>query len=248
MNKILTYLALVLKNTILLICLGLDIIGIIVTYFSNLEIPSYVFYSLLVIGFVFANYRIYIENSPEINISVSPLRQFHFKSRACGENRIDLMINYNLFINNFGNNVGIVEDIIVELVKFSEIKDKFLLSKVNVKFSEYFIAEEEIFTPLEFMKHQKEAKYPIVLEPKKTLNKILILYLEIAGTNREDYLNTLNWLNDFEFDLLVSTRNNNIKKQEKYKIVLPIKELNDFRIQQEKSEEELKAFFDSLDS
>lgn len=242
------YLSLVFKNIFLLICIGLDIIGIIVTCFSSLEIPSYVFYSILVVGFIFANYRIYVENSPEINISISPLRQYYIKARACGENHIDLMINYNLFINNFGNNVGIVENIIVELIKFSEIKDEFLLSKVDVKFSEYFIAEEEIFTPLEFMKHQKETKYPIVLEPKKTLNKILILYIEIAGNNRKDYINTIEWLNDFEFNLLVTTRNNNIKKQEKYKIVIPIKQLNDFRIQEEKRQKELKALLTSLDS
>ncbi|KJS87686.1 MAG: hypothetical protein JM58_03175 [Peptococcaceae bacterium BICA1-8] len=157
------------------------------------------------------------------------------------------MVNYNLFINNFGNNVGIIEDIIVELVKFSKIKDEFLLSKVNVKFTEYFVSEEEIFTPLEFMKHKTQVKYPIVLEPKKTVNKILIIYLEVSGANREDYLNTINWINDFEFKLIVSTRNNNIFKQEKYKIVLPIQEFNEYRIKHEKSNEELQAFFNTLD-
>jgi len=178
---------------------------------------------------------------------VSPLRQYHFKAKDCGENYIDLMVNYNLFINNFGNNVGIIEDIIVELVKFSKIKDEFLLSKVNVKFTEYFVSEEEIFTPLEFMKHKTQVKYPIVLEPKKTVNKILIIYLEVSGANREDYLNTINWINDFEFKLIVSTRNNNIFKQEKYKIVLPIQEFNEYRIKHEKSNEELQAFFNTLD-
>ncbi|KJS87687.1 MAG: hypothetical protein JM58_03180 [Peptococcaceae bacterium BICA1-8] len=63
MNKLVTYLSLIIKNSVLLICLGLDVIGMLITYYGNIELPSYLFTAILLIGFIVANYRIYLENS-----------------------------------------------------------------------------------------------------------------------------------------------------------------------------------------
>ena len=191
---------------------------------------------------------IYIQNSPEINISLSLLREYPFKSKDCGETYIDLMINYNLYINNSGNNVGVIEDIHVDLLGFSKVKDEFLLSKVGLKFYEYFIADKEIFTPLEFMKDKQKAVYPILLNPKETHKKVLILYVEISGENRQEYLETIEWLQDLKFELKVKTLNNNKIKYRKYQIVVPIDKINKFIVKTEKSDKELAEYFKSLET
>lgn len=245
MDKFFKYLYFILKNTALIICFVLDIVGALIVYFGNLDIPQYVFYIVLMIGFIISNYRVYIENSPEINISISRLREYPFKALHCTNTSIDLMVSYNLYINNFGNNVGIVEDIQVELVKFCNIKDKFLLDRIDVGFSKYFVSNIEIFAPLEFMKNKEAVKFPIIIEPRKTENKILILYLRVSGSDRDDYIKTFNWINDFEFKLLLTVKNNNVEKKIKYQIILSKQDVNEYRIKEEESNIELEQLFET---
>lgn len=246
MDKFLKYLFFIMKNTVLIVCFFVSLVGSLTVYLGYLNIPQYVFYIVLMIGFIISNYRVYVENSPEINVSISPLREHPFKSKSCGDHYIDLMVNYNLYINNFGNNVGIVEDIKVELVKFCKIEDEYLLDKIGVKFSEYFISNKEIFTPIEFLKHKEAVKFPIILEPRKTESKVLILYLEIYGSDRDEYLRTLDWINDFEFKLLLTVKNNNVEKLIKYQIILSKNDLADYRIKAEKDEADLEELVTSL--
>lgn len=246
MTKFLKYLLFIFKNTALIICFVLDIIGALIVYFGNFNIPQYVFFIVLIIGFIISNYRVYVENSPEINVSISPLREYPFKSKSCENNYIDLMISYNLYINNFGNNVGIVEDIKAELIKFCNIEDEFLLDKIGIHYSGYFVSNTEIFTPLEFMKDKEAVKFPLILEPRKTENKVLILYLQIYGKDRDDYIRTFNWVNDFEFKLLLTVKNNNVEKIIKYKIILSKDDLNNFRIQAEQSKVKLEELLENM--
>lgn len=50
----------------MIICLGLDVVGMIVSYQSNINIPQWIYTVILIIGFIIANYKIFVDNAPEI--------------------------------------------------------------------------------------------------------------------------------------------------------------------------------------
>lgn len=241
------YLWYVIKDIFMIICFGLDVVGVILTYQTDIDIPSWIYIVVLVVGFIIANFKIYVDNAPEITINTSLLNKYPYKVRNAGESYVNLMVNYNLYIQNPSNNAGVVEKINVELQSFSKCKDPFLLDKVGIKYKEFFIADEEIFTPLEFMKHEKETEFPIIIEPKGLLNKVLILYIDIDGDNEEDYKNTLEWMRDIEFVMTVDVKNNNIEKQNKYKITVSKNDIEQARIREKKSNEAIKDWFDGID-
>lgn len=245
--RFLKYIWYVLKNAFMVVSIFIDILGILITYSTNYKIPKHMYSIILVVGFIISNYRIYIDNAPYINMSVSLLNRYPFKSQGCGESYIKLMVNFNLYINNFGNNVGIIEDAIVELIGFSDINDKYLIDKVGVKFTEYFISDEEIFPSLEFMKNKVETEFPILLEPKESINKVLILYIEISGSDKDDYLKTMEWMNDMEFSLKLRTKNNNLEKNKSYKIVVSKSEIEVFRKKEIKSNYEVNKLLEGMD-
>lgn len=244
MGRFLKYLWYVIKDIFMIVSLFLEILGVIITYSTSYEVPNYIYGIILVVGFIISNYRIYIDNAPDINISVSLLNKYPFKSLDCGDSHIRLMVNFNLYINNYGNNVGIIEDAIVDLIGFSDIKDEYLLDKVGVKFNKFFISDEEIFAPLEFMKNKVETEFPILLEPKKSIKKILILYIEISGTDEEDYLKTIEWMKDIEFSLKLRTKNNNVEKNKTYKIVVSKNKIDSFRKKENQSQKHIAECFE----
>lgn len=246
-KRFLKYVWYVIKDGVMLICLGLDIVGIIISYTTNFDIPQWVYIMILTLGFIGANYKIYIDNAPEITLNTSLLNKHAYKVRSAGNNYVNLMVNYNLYIENASNNAGIVEKINVELLGFSKCKDVFLLDKVGVKYNEFFVADEEVFTPLEFLKHKVETTFPIIIEPKGLIKKILILYIDIRGYDENDYKNTLEWMQDIEFLITLDVKNNNIEKQNRYKIKVSKEDIEQARIREKKSNEELEDFFQGLD-
>lgn len=239
------YMFFVIKNTCMIICLVLDIIGMLLVFFTKISIPNNIYFIILVIGFILANYEIYKENAPEINMSTSLLNKYPYKAIDSGESYINAMVNFNLYINNFGNNVGIIESIEVNLIRFCNNKDEFLLKKVGIGFKEYFVADKELFTPLEFMKEKFESKFPIILQPKTTVNKVLILYIDIEGENQKDYNEIMVWMSDIEFLVKLKTKNNNVEKNIIYKLIVSKDELEKFRTSNVKQNKEVTEYFES---
>lgn len=78
------------------------------------------------------------------------------------------------------------------------------------------------------MRKEVATEFPILLEPKKSINKILILYIKIEGINKEDYLKTIEWMNDIEFSLKLKTKNNNIEKNKTYKLIISKEDIQNF--------------------
>lgn len=232
----------------MIICFALDVVGIILVYQTEVVIPSWAYIAVLVFGFIIANYKIYMDNAPEITVNTSLLNKYPYKVRGAGNSYVNLMVNYNLYIQNPSNNAGVVEKIDVELIGFSKCKDKFLLDKVGIKYKEFFIADEELFTPLEFMKHKIETEFPIIMEPKALIKKVLILYIDIDGDNEDDYQNTMKWMHDIEFLMMVDVKNNNVEKRNSYKIRVSKNDIEQARIREKKSIEELEDYFNELDT
>lgn len=247
-KRFVKYMWYIAKDIFMIVCIGLDIVGVIVECQINVEIPQWIYIIILVVGFIGANYKLYIDNAPEITLNTSLLNKYSYKVRSAGNSYVNLMVNYNLYIQNSSSNAGIVEKIDVDLLGFSKCKDKFLVDKVGVKYNEFFVADEEVFTPLEFMKHKVETKFPIILGPKELIKKILILYIDIDCTDEEDYRNTLKWMQDIEFMVTVDVKNNNVEKQNKYKIKVAKVDIENARIHEMKSNEELQKFFDRMES
>lgn len=242
-----TYLCNIIKNVVFIICFALDILGAMVIYFGKFTLPNYTYYVVLLVGFVISNYQLYSKNAPQINISCTLLRKYPFKALHCNDTYVSLMANYNIYINNSSNSAGIIEDIKVDLNKFCNVKDKYLLDKINVSFEEYFISNKEIFTPLEFMKSKEEVNFPILIDPKSNVRKILILYIEIQENSREDFKKTLAWIDDFKFVVTVTTINNNIKKDIIYNIKLSKDKISEFIEKEKKSNEKISEYFKKME-
>lgn len=246
MRNFINYIISILKQTILIICFLLDIIGIVIFYYKNFTIPQYFYYILPLIGFFYANYHIYKENLPEINISLSKINNYPLKLNHCADDFIDFRICYNLYINNSGNNAGIIENIELKLSSFCKIKEEFILNKIEIKFDNFYILEKSnYFKPIS---SRDKVKFPIILKPKETITKSLVLELTIAGKDRNDYINTLKWINNIEFYLYADTKNNNISSKKKYTIIVDKKEIDTFRIESEANVEIVDAVFEETNN
>lgn len=243
--RFIRYLLLIVKNTALLVSVVISLIAAGFEYVGEFDVPNYILYLILLYGFVQANYSLYMKNAPEINISASLLHKNALKMKHREQEYISFTANYNLYINNCGNNVGIVENVKVDLIKFCKVKDKYLLNKIDVEFKEAFIADKEIYPMMDFMKEKDATKYPIIIDPKKTEKKILCISIDIAGTNREDFLETIEWIEDLEFCLQVDVKNNNLQKKLRYTIVLSKAMIAKFREDQEKSDNDLNEYLAS---
>lgn len=56
------------KQSILYIILALDLIGVLITYFSNIDIPTAVLYSVPIIALFLASYKIFQDGIADIKI------------------------------------------------------------------------------------------------------------------------------------------------------------------------------------
>lgn len=190
-----------LKDTILIGSLIIDGIALLAIYFGEIKIPGVLLIIVLFIGIISSNYKIYIESLPKKNCNISLLRDRPFKIKNSYENGIDLMVSYNIFFDNASNTTGVVENIDVKLKNYGKSTDEFVLSKIGFIFEEYFIAEEEVFASLEFQKCKKATKMPFRVAPKDNIGKVIIIYLNIKGTDEEDYINTIKWLDEIAFEV-----------------------------------------------
>lgn len=192
--KFLNYIKLLFKNAILLLCFVLDLIGLIITYTGELNIPKYVLILILFVGILYSSFKIYESNMPEINSTITPIKDNWYRSKCIGENFSEFQLTYNMYLNNYGAAVGVIEDINVSLKKYGSDSDSFLKTLVDFSFTECVVSDEEIPPALDFLSSSKKVKYPIMIEPKKTLNKYLMLVMNVKGNERVDYLGTIDWL------------------------------------------------------
>ena len=65
--------------------------------------------------------------------------------------------------------------------------------------------------------------------------------------SEEDYQKTIEWMQDIEFQVIVDVKNNNIEKQNKYKIKVSKEDIEKTRVHDVKSNEEVRAFFEERD-
>lgn len=238
----------IIKNVFLLVCLALDIIGIIIVYVSDILIPNYVYITILIIGFILANFKLYINNLPDISLNLSLLNKYPYKVKAADSSYLSIMVNYNFYICNSSENAGIIEKVDVEMVKCCNIKDEFLLNKVGVAFKEYFVSDKEIFTPLEFLKNKTETKFPIMLKPKSNINKVLILYIDIDCFDEDEYEKTIQWMNDIEFKISITTLNNNVKNIVSCKQLVSKKDIELARKEYITSNADVNKYLESLNN
>lgn len=247
MKRFILYLYSILKNIIFLLALVLDIIGIVITYYTDFSIPQWIYYAIFMIGFIYSNYKVYIDNAPQLNMASSLLREYPFKTKGgCTESSCSLMANYNLYINNNSNNVGIIEDIKVSFLGFCNIKDEYILKKIGISFDGYFISQEEIFSPLEFMKDKHATKFPIIIEPKQTVKSILILYVTIDEHTRQEYIDTLEWMDDFQLEIVANAKNDSIQRKIIHKISISQKQICEYIKEEERLNIELEKEFQRM--
>ena len=97
------------------------------------------------------------------------------------------------------------------------------------------------------MKDKTETEFPILLEPKKSIKKILILYIEISGSDEEDYHKTIKWMKDIEFSLKLRTKNNNIERNITYKVLVPKNDIENFREKEFQSNKQLNECLKELE-
>lgn len=74
--------------------MGLDVVGMIGLYQSNINIPQWIY----TVIFIIANYKIFVDNAPEIAVNTSLLNKYPYKVRSPGDSHVNLMINYNFYM------------------------------------------------------------------------------------------------------------------------------------------------------
>lgn len=213
-RKVISYILDLSKNSISRVFFLLDIVGVALIIFTDLEITVTHLVFLFAIGLIVSNYKIYADNLPGLSMSTSLLNKSPFRIIHADNQSIHFNACYNLYINNDGNVTGVIENINVELVKFCNFNDEYLTNKIGVKFKGCFISDEKTFAPITYIKNQAETKYPIIINSKQIITKVLTLEICISESSEENYLKTLEWINDIEFKIITNVKYNNTDQQQ----------------------------------
>lgn len=240
---IISYILDLIKSSVTRFFFFMEIVGILLYIFTNLEITIIHLIILFALGLTVSNYKIYADNLPGINMNTSLLNKSPIRIGFASDNIIDFKICYNLYINNNGNTTGIIENIKVELVKFCNIKDEFLTNKLGVEFKGFFISDAETFAPIAYKENQVETKYPIILNPNQLIKKVLIMEICIRERNEEEYLKTIEWINDIEFRIITNVKYNNTDRQQAINLVVYKKDIEQRRKEHLKDFENLDDVF-----
>lgn len=217
MKGFFSYLLYIFKNVFMLACLILDVGGIVVSLVGQINIPPYIYFLVLAVGFLISNYRLYKENISGVNINISPLRNYPLQSKDFSKMGIELIAFYNLYLENKGSNTSYIEDIQTILIGFCDKKGRLVKRNISVSFVTYFIAEtEEIDQSHDYIKPKEATNFPVKIEANASSRKVLVVSFKLSGQTRKEYEQLLHWADDFKI-LVTSFVKNNGRETEIYK-------------------------------
>lgn len=190
------YTKLTFKNVILYIILFLDIVGMVLTYYSSLEIPSWIFFVFPAIAFYLTGYSVFKNSSPSITISLPDEDDINISK---SQFNYDILVKTS--ITNYGLKPGSLENVKVNFIGINGIVDNFLLSNldISVESPEIFKEKPNIFL-LPMKRRDYEYTFPLIVQPDTYQH--LYIYIKLNIHRKNEGLNqAFEWLKHIDFEM-----------------------------------------------
>lgn len=232
---IIKYLVLMFKNWVLGIVLFLDLVGALITYFTDLNVPKWVFFSFPFIALLITGYKIFKNSSPEITID-KPLEEEFRIVFPYSNSYSSFEISFDTYIRNFGLQSGSLEDIKINFLGVNDIKDDFILRNMGFSFNKFMLSKEKntfSFMPIDF-KGEYSFKFPMVLPP----DTIIPIYLRV-NMSINDSSEMMEWIKTLQFEIEYKTRDGYGSGIKKVPFTLKVNNLFEMKEDAIKTEEKL---------
>ena len=193
------------KDTLLLVLLGLDLIFMLVTYIASLAVPGWVFAIVPIIAIFLASFNIYRQGTADTRLEITEIpdsysdwgchasedgREFRFKAAIHGH------------MMNFGPQVGIVEKL-GAVVGFNGLFDPYVLRRMEYSayLSRFYKRASEGLEGAD-----QAIELPFVLQPGQVQPCSAFLHVSITTEERDEILIELRWLEQIDVKLNYEVR------------------------------------------
>lgn len=197
-----------------------DVIGVLVTYYTELNIPYWVYIALFVVAIFWGGFNIYRQGTAEIRIEFS--KRSKLPECICLSNE-DLMFDIAIpgYIANFGPQSGILESVTGYLYS-NHITDAYVLNRIYTyqvlpihkgNISPHFFHEGT------YKKSAEHFALPFVLTPSQiepfTLGIRLRVFAKFAQDKDKALEGFIEWIKHLELSLTYVTRQSNGTQEQK---------------------------------
>lgn len=196
----------ILRQTILYIFLALDVAGIAITYYSRLQLPTWLLVIIPIVAIFLAGFNIYRQGTADIRIVLIEENDPQYDCRnSVGNRKYNFKGKVSGHLFNFGPQSGVLEKISYK-VGFNGIFDEYIISRMlmDCHVSPLFAGE------IDFSKRNyqdKEIELPLVLKAGDIQPFTLILDLPISvSPNEESVIEVLNWLKFINLQITYTAR------------------------------------------
>ena len=170
------------REVSLLLFLLADVIGLILLYWKNIDIPVSVLTVIPIVGLYVASFNIYRKGSADIRISFSDISMTAFKKYS-RESFVGI-ISGN--VANYGLQTGILQDFNVQLISINDVDDPFVRNKIGIGVSISPLLPPKNFPSWSPGSSSHEGQtLPLVLEPGKTVPLCVNMYLYFSCSQPE---------------------------------------------------------------
>jgi hypothetical protein len=196
-DLILKYIFLLFKNSILWIVLFLDLVGALVTYFTDYNVPNWILLSFPIVAILITGYNIFKNSAPKITVDKPKEDEFNIDfPYANTYNTIN--IKFDSYIRNFGLQSGALENIKINFLGVNEIKDEFILRHMDISFNEFLLCKEKNkFMILNIDPNNKYGfTFPMVLTPDTMIPIYFMVQMSFPGGEE-----VMEWVKRINFEL-----------------------------------------------
>ncbi len=192
------------KQSILYIILAIDLIGVIITYFSNINIPNWILYLVPVIAFYLASYKLFKDGIADIKITFFQETPQEFNSHGMHENVVMSYFSLlNGYISNLGPKAGLLKSLNIELLEINGIFDQFVIDQFNFSIHNTTILTGKVpFTWYNKMdKNTSMLNFPLIINPNEIIHCFFQFSIEFGYFEYDKIIENANWLKTIVFEI-----------------------------------------------
>ncbi len=215
-----------LKESSFLAFFALDVIGLVISYFTNFTVPYWIFVLIFVLALFFGGFNIYRKGTADIRIEISDQPD----SILCIHlTKDDLFFDLTVsgYLVNFGLQSGILENIETYLWA-NNIKDDYALSRIY-RYKMFPLHKGKITPQLlhenKYPKLDNLFEFPIALLPGNmepfTLGLRLRIVTKFTQNKKEAFEDFIEWLDAYELSLCYTVRQNNGSYRRETRLKIP---------------------------
>ena len=196
----------ILRQTILYILLALDLIGLVITYNSRIQLPTWLLTIIPIVAIFLAGFNIYRQGTADIRIDlIEEEDPQYYCNNLKGDRQYNFRGKINGHLFNFGSQSGVLETISYK-VGFNDIFNEFVISRMFLACNVSPLLAGKV-DPSDNNYVDKKIELPLVLKSSDILPFTLILDIRILVTPNEEFIwQVLDWLKFINLQITYTAR------------------------------------------